>query len=67
MIDDNFIPALFNGRELASQKRDLIALPTRLGGFDIIIPSGYCNIQYENSCAVIKQLQDPILTQKERF
>ena len=65
LIDDEFIPALFNGRKLTSQERELIALPTRLGGLGIIIPSAHCNFQFENSCAVTKQLQERIMTQKE--
>ena len=52
VIDDEFIPALFNGRKLTSQERELVALPTRLGGLGIIIPSDNCNIQFENSCAI---------------
>ena len=52
VIDEEFIPALFNGRKRTSQVRDLIALPTRLGGLGIIIHTANCNIQYENSCAI---------------
>ena len=44
-----------------------VALPTRLGGLGIIIPSQNCSIQFENSCNVTKQLQERIQTQKERL
>lgn len=67
VIDNEFIPALLNGRKLTSQERDLIALPTRSGGLGIIIHSANCNIQFENSCAITKQLQEHILSQKERL
>ena len=65
VIDEEFLPALFNGRKLTSQERELVALPTRLGGLGIIIPSDNCNIQFESSCAITKQLQERISTQKE--
>ena len=67
VIDDEFIPSLFNGRKLTNRERELIALPTRLGGLGIIIPSAHCYIQYENSRPITKQLQDRILSQNERI
>ena len=46
---------------------ELFALPTRLGGLGIIIPSDNCNIQFESSCEITKQLQEHILTQKKEL
>ena len=67
VIDEEFLPALFNGRKLTSEERELVALPTRLGGLGIIIPSDNCNIQFENSSAITKQLQERIIAQIERL
>ena len=39
IIDEKLLPALFNGRILNADERKLIALPTKLGGLGMTIPS----------------------------
>ena len=63
VITNKLIKNLLN-RECTENERKLFALPVKLGGLAISIPSEICKIQYTNSVAVTKSLVDHVINQK---
>ena len=64
VITKKLIKNIFN-RESSEVERKLFALPVRLGGLGILIPSEMCKIQYKNSIEVTKQLVTQVVNQLE--
>ena len=48
-ITDHFIAALFKNQRFNDLERELLALPIKYGGLDLIIPSKLSDVQHENS------------------
>ena len=59
----SFLPALFGGRVISDQIRDIITLPTRLGGLGIHDPSKEANFDYEDSKLATANLKQVIINQ----
>ena len=62
---DSFIESLFYGHEISESDRTLFALPVRLGGLGLIIPSKISETQYVNSVTVTKKLTEHVKEQRE--
>ena len=64
ILVEKFIPALF-GRNVSPLMRDLVALPSKMGGLGISNPVIDAEIQFQNSLLVTDQLKSVILLQQE--
>ena len=65
VIDQKFIPALFNGRILNVNERKLVALPVKFGGLGIGIPSESSSMEYNNSRRITSSLVEHIKNQDD--
>ena len=63
IIRNEFIPAITGGYCCSDIERQLLSLPTRLGGLGINIFSSDCNVEYENSRDITKELTNAIYVQ----
>ena len=64
ILVEKFIPALF-GRNVSPLMRDLVTLPSKMGGLGISNPVIDAEIQFQNSLLVTDQLKSVILLQQE--
>ena len=62
-----FIPAVTGHSPLGDFERDLLALPTRMGGMGIINPIRMCAFEFSASNKVTKPLQSLLLSQTGTF
>ena len=62
---DNFVRALFYGYPISDSDRVVFALPIRLGGLGLIIPSKLSDAQYASSVELTQQLRHHITDQQE--
>ena len=60
---DVFIETLLRGYRFSAEERELFALPVKMGGLGIIIPSKLCEIQYSNSRTVTEELIEHVTEQ----
>ena len=67
VIKQKLIPALFNDFQISEELRNLIALPCKLGGIDIINPVGIANKEYVNSRELTKKLTNIIIQQEHSY
>lgn len=67
-IDTYFIPALTGRDSISNPERQLLALPARLGGLSLVVPSQSASFEHSSSVKVTAPLaalivqQNPILT-----
>ena len=66
-IRHTFIPAVTRHSPLGDFERDLLALPTRMGGMGIINPIRMCAFEFSASNKVTKPLQSLLLSQTGIF
>ena len=64
-ITDHFIAALFKNDRFNDLKRELLALPIKYGGLDLIIPSKLSDVHHENSRNITKSLTDHVINQRK--
>ena len=62
----DFLPALI-GREVTNEFRELLALPARLGGLDISIPTCKSRDEYDASKTVTQPLVAAIINKESNY
>jgi hypothetical protein len=65
-IAQEFIPAI-TGREVSDEIRELLALPPRLGGLGIVLPTLKSAEEFEASKAITKALVETIKTKQKTY
>ena len=65
-IVGDFLPALI-GREVTDEVRELLALPARLGGLDISIPTRKSRDEYDASTTVTQPLVAAIINKESNY
>ena len=63
IIDTKLLPALLESRTVSRHERQLLSLPTRLGGIGIPIFSDVCAEENANSMTICKELSTNIICQ----
>ena len=67
IIRHKFIPFLTGRKSITDTKRDLLALPCRLGGLGIINPTKAASFEYQTSKDITEPLVTLILEQKPKL
>ena len=62
-IHHSLLPAII-GRDISNNERDILTLPTRLGGFGISKPDEMAEVEYAASIKITISLKDSILRQE---
>ena len=66
-IKDNFLPSLTNNHLCSEDERKLLALPPKMGGLGIIIPTEIVDKEFQNSDELTKLLQKNIIEQNQIY
>ena len=67
VITQDFIPAITGGICCSKEMRELLSLPTKLGGLGLPIFQEISDIEYKNSLKVTSVLKDRIINQERSY
>ena len=66
-IRDYFIPAITGQQHCSQDVRDLLALPCRLGGFNLTNPTHTSDVEFKSSCRITAPLAALIIQQEQCY
>ena len=66
-IRSSLIPAFLNGYICNDTERELLSLPPKFGGLGISIPTKRCDVEFQNSRKVTKEMVEKVINQNALF